>query len=265
LIELTSWRGMFIIEGIPAVIWAFVFRKMVADRPRDAAWLDPAERDAVESALAAEQAAIKPVRNWGAAMRSRNVVLLSVQYLLWSLGIYGFVFWLPTIVKAGSGQGIGLTGVISAAPYVLAVICMIVNSRASDRSGHRGRYVWPWLLLGAAAFYGSYLIGPGHFWLSFPLLVVAGAAMYAPYGPYFAHISEFLPSNAAAPAIALVNSFGALGGFAGSYLVGWLDSTTGSSSASFLLMGISLAVASAIMLLLRSPAPVRAGATPQAA
>ncbi len=88
--------------------------------------------------------------------------------------------------------------------------------------------------------------------------------MYAPYGPYFAHISEFLPSNAAAPAIALVNSFGALGGFAGSYLVGWLDSTTGSSSASFLLMAVSLALASAIMLLLRQPAPVRAGATPQA-
>jgi len=265
LIELTSWRGMFIIEGIPAVIWAFVFRKMVADRPRDAAWLDPAERDAVESALAAEQAAIKPVRNWGAAMRSRNVVLLSVQYLLWSLGIYGFVFWLPTIVKAGSGQGIGLTGVISAAPYFLAVICMLLNSRASDRSGNRSRYVWPWLLLGAAAFYGSYLIGPGHFWLSFPLLVVAGAAMYAPYGPYFANISEFLPSNAAAPAIALVNSFGALGGFAGSYLVGWLDSTTGSSSASFLLMAISLAIASGIMLLLRPPAQVTADSTPQAA
>ena len=55
-------------------------------------------------------------------MRSRNVVLLSVQYLLWSLGIYGFVFWLPTIVKAAGGQGIGLTGVISAAPYVLAVV-----------------------------------------------------------------------------------------------------------------------------------------------
>ena len=65
---------------------------MGADRLRDAAWLDPVERDAVESALAAEQAAIKPVRNWGAAMRSRNVVLLSGQYLLWSLGIYGFVF-----------------------------------------------------------------------------------------------------------------------------------------------------------------------------
>ena len=79
------------------------------------------------------------------------------------------------------------------------------------------------------------------------------------------HISEFLPSNAAAPAIALVNSFGALGGFAGSYLVGWLDSTTGSSSASFLLMAISLAIASGIMLLLRPPAQVAADSTPQAA
>ncbi len=79
--------------------------------------------------------------------------------------------------------------------------------------------------------------------------------MYAPYGPYFAHISEFLPSNAAGAAIALVNSFGALGGFAGSYLVGWLDSTTGSSSASFLLMAISLGLASAIMLLLRLSRP----------
>ena len=126
--------------------------------------------------------------------------------------------------------------------------------------------MWPWLLLGAAAFYGSYLIGPGHFWLSFPLLVIAGAAMYAPYGPYFANISEFLPSNAAAPAIALVNSFGALGGFAGRLPRRLARSTApASSSASFLLMAISLGLASAIMLLLRPPAPVAADATSKAA
>ncbi len=108
LIELTSWRGMFIIEGLPAIIWAFVFRKMVADRPRDAKWLDPGR--ARRRRVGARRRAgghHAGRRNWGAAMRSRNVVLLSVQYLLWSLGIYGFVFWLPSIVKAGSGQGIG--------------------------------------------------------------------------------------------------------------------------------------------------------------
>lgn len=255
LIQATSWRTMFIFEGLPAIAWAFVFRKMVSDRPHDATWLNPAERDALEDTIAAEQAALPDVKNSGfqAAIRSRNVLILSVQYLLWSLGIYGFVFWLPTMVKAGSGQGIGLTGVISGIPYALAVVAMLINSRLSDRSGQRGKYVWPWLVLGALAFYGSYLLGADHFWLSFPLLAVAGAAMYAPYGPYFAYIPEFLPARAAAPAIAIINSFGALGGFAGSYLVGWLNGRTGSTAASFLLLAICLGAAALLMLAVRTP------------
>jgi len=254
LIQATSWRGMFIIEGVPAIIWAFVFRALVADRPSDAKWLNKPERGAVEAALAHEQAIMKPVGRWTTALKSRNVVLLSVQYLLWSVGVYGFVFWLPTIVKAGSGQGIGATGLISAIPYALAVVLMLVNSRLSDRSGNRTAFIWPWLLVAGIAFYGSYLLGPNHFWPSFVLLVFAGGCMYAPYGPYFANISEFLPANAAAPAIATINSAGAIGGFAGSYLVGWLDGATGSNSASFLMMAICLVAAAGIMLLIRRPA-----------
>lgn len=260
LVQAISWRGMFIVEGVPAIIWAFVFRKMVADRPDDATWLNPAERDEVLRRLDAEQRTIAPVQGgFGAALRSRNVILLSIQYFLWSLGVYGFVFWLPTIVKAGSGQGIGLTGLLSGAPYLLAVILMVINSRASDRSGNRNRFVWPWLALAAVAFYGSYLLGPAQFWLSYALLIIAGAAMYAPYGPYFANISEFLPRAVAAPSIAVVNSFGAIGGFAGSYLVGWLDATTGSTSASFLLMAVSLLAGALIMLAVRAAPASRAG------
>ncbi|GGR44365.1 sugar phosphate permease [Nocardioides luteus] len=254
LIEATDWRWMFIIEGLPAVAWAFVFRAMVSDRPEQAKWLNTPERDAVVAELEKEQRGLTPVKGYGEAFRSRNVVLLSLQYFLWSVGVYGFVFWLPSIVKAASGEGIGMSGLISAIPYVLAVVLMILNSRSSDRAGTRGRYVWPWLLLGAVAFYGSYLLGPDQFWLAFILLTVAGGAMYAPYGPYFAQIPEFLPNNVAGAAIALINSFGALGGFAGSYLVGWLNGSTGSTDASFLLMAGCLAAAAAIMLLVRAPA-----------
>jgi nitrate/nitrite transporter NarK len=252
LIELTSWRGMFIIEGLPAIAWAFYFRAKVNDRPEQSRWLDPAERDAVSSALDAEQASITPVNSYWDAFRSRAVVVLCVQYLLWSLGVYGFVFWLPSIVKAGSGAGIGATGLISAAPYLLAAILMVVNSRMSDRSGRRNRYVWPWLVLGGLAFYGSYLFGPAHFWPSFVLLLVAGAAMYAPYGPYFAAIPELLPQQVAGPSVALINSFGALGGFIGTYLVGWLNDATGSQSASFLLLGVSTAASAALMPLVKA-------------
>jgi sugar phosphate permease len=261
LVEATSWRWMFIIEGVPAIIWAFVFRALVSDHPHEAAWLSKDERGYVEDALDAEQRSMTPAASLWSALRSRNVVILSVQYFLWSLGVYGFVFWLPSIVKAASGAGIGMTGLISAIPYVFAVLFMVVNSRFSDLSGHRNRYVWPWLALSAVAFYGSYLLGTKNFWAAFVLLVIAGAAMYAPYGPFFAAIPELMPRDVAGPAIALVNSFGALGGFVGSYFVGWLDGATGSSSASFLLMAASLAGSAVLIPFVRPRAAAPSGST----
>ncbi|GAA0441232.1 MFS transporter [Streptomyces olivaceiscleroticus] len=253
LVEWVGWHGMFIAQGIPALIWAFVFHKYIDDHPRDAKWLTPEERTALEGALAAEQRRLPAAGgSYLAALRSRNVVLLSLQYFLWSLGVYGFVFWLPSIVKAGSSEGIGLTGLISALPYLFACAAMLWNSRASDRAGARGRYIWPWLLLGAAGFYGSYLLGDA-FWLSYPLLCLAAAGMYAPYGPYFATIPELLPQKLSAAAVGLVNSFGALGGFAGSYLIGTLNDVTGSTAASFLTMAGCLVLAALLMFAVRAP------------
>ncbi len=263
LVDLTSWRGMFLIEGLPAIAWAFYFRAKVADNPERSSWLLPAEKRAVLEALETEQRHIAPVNGYREAFRSRNVALLCAQYLLWSLGVYGFVFWLPSIVKAGSGAGIGKTGLISAAPYAVAVVLMVVNSRASDRAERRKAFVWPWLALGAAAFYGSYLLGPSRFWLSFVLLVVAGGAMYAPYGPYFAFISELLPRQVAGPSVALINSFGALGGFLGSYLVGWIDGATGTKGAAFLVLTFALLLSALTTLLVRpartAPIPAPTG------
>jgi sugar phosphate permease len=254
LVAATSWRGMFIIEGLPAVVWAFAFRALVRDRPEEASWLPDAERTAVVDAIADEQRDIPPSAGYRAALASRPVLLLCAQYLLWSLGVYGFVFWLPSIVKAGAHTGISATGLISAIPFAIASVGMWLNSRSSDRGGRRAVYVWPWLVLGAVAFYGSYLLGPGRFWPSFVLLIVAGVAMYAPYGPYFAHIAELLPERMAGPAVALVNSFGALGGFAGSYLVGWLDSATGSQAWSFRMLALSLALAAGLTIVVRPAA-----------
>lgn len=262
LIQLTSWRWMFIVEGVPAIIWAFVFRALVTDHPRDARWLNSPERERVGAALADEQRNIAPVSSYRAALRSRNVVLLSTQYLLWSIGVYGLVFWLPSIIKSGTGASIGLTGLLTAVPYALAVIAMIVNGRVSDRSGRRGVFVWTWLLFAAIAFTISYFVGTHNFWPSFILLALAAAGMYAPYGPYFASITEFLPRDAAAPAVALVNAFGALGGFIGSYLVGWLDSATGSTAASVLFMAATLAAAALIIPLVSTGARTARRAAP---
>jgi hypothetical protein len=77
-------------------------------------------------------------------------------------------------------------------------------------------------------------------------LTIAGAMMYAPYGPFFAYIAETLPANVVGGAIALINSMGALGSFVGAYGVGMLNGITGSPGASYLMMAAALIVSAAI-------------------
>ncbi|MEH7505386.1 MFS transporter [Neobacillus drentensis] len=240
LVNSVGWRWMFIAEGLPAVIWAFIWWKVVNDKPREAKWLTEQEKNDFEQQLAKEQEGIKPVKNYSEAFKSKPVILLSAQYFLWSIGVYGFVMWLPSIIKAAPNMDIVKTGWLSSVPYILAIILMLVASYFSDKTLNRNAFVWPFLLIGAVAFYASYAIGTDHFWISFVLLVIAGGAMYAPYGPFFAIIPEILPRNVAGGAMALINSMGALGSFVGSYIVGYLNDSTGGFGASYIFMAGSL-------------------------
>ncbi|MCW3080769.1 MFS transporter [Segetibacter sp.] len=248
LIKAVGWRWMFIWEGLPAIIWAFFWWKLVDETPKNAKWLSEPDKQALEDKLQQEQAGIKPVKNYADAFKSKTVILLCLQYALWSIGVYGFVMWLPSIINAAPNMNIVKTGWLSSVPYVFAIIGMLSASYFSDKTLKRKIFVWPFLLIGALAFYGSYLTGTTNFWLSFVLLVIAGAAMYAPYGPFFAIITEILPRNVAGGAIALINSFGALGSFAGSYLVGYLNGSTGGFGASYIFMSGALFLSAIITL-----------------
>ncbi len=249
LVNSMGWRWMFILEGVPAIIWAFFWWRLVEDKPKNAKWLTDSEKLNMEEIFLKEQQAIKPVKNYVQAFKSKVVVLLCLQYALWSIGVYGFVLWLPDIIKKAGDLNMVKTGWLAAVPYLLAIIAMLSASYFSDKTLNRKIYVWPFLLIGAFAFYGSYLVGTSNFWLSFVLLVVAGGAMYAPYGPFFAIITEILPSNVSGGAIALINSFGALGSFLGSYLVGYLNGSTGSFDASYIFMSGSLFLSALITMI----------------
>jgi sugar phosphate permease len=263
LIAAVGYRWMFIIEGLPAIAWAFVFRHLTDDRPVDAAWLGDSERRDLEKALAAEQRELPEPRGFREVARSRNVIVLSAQYLLWSVGVYGLVFWLPSIVKHLTGAGIGSTGLLSAVPYAAAVIAMVAVSAASDRVAHRRVFTVIPLLVAAICFAVSYLTRGGTFAVAFVLLIVAAAAMYAPYGPYFAWIHELLPAADAAPAVGMINAFGGLGGFVGTYIVGALGG--GASAVPFVFLAACLFAAALLMLVVHGPGQAREAARPASA
>lgn len=250
LIKYVGWRWMFILEGLPAVIWAFFWWRLVVDRPQNAKWLTESEKNDLEEQLKEEQLAIKPIKNYAEAFKSRIVILLCLQYALWSIGVYGFVIWLPSIINSASNLNIVKTGWLASVPYLLAIISMLVASYFSDKKLKRNAFVWPFLLVGAIAFYSSYLVGTSNFWLSFGLLVIAGGAMYAPYGPFFASITEILPRNVTGGAIALINSLGALGSFAGAYIVGYLNGITSGFGASYIFMAGSLFLSALLTILI---------------
>lgn len=249
LVNSFGWRGMFIIEGVPAILWAFIWWAIYADRPKDAKWLSEAEKRAVENALAAEQQAIKPVKNYREAFRLSKVLSLAFIHFFWNIGMYGFIMWLPSILKTASGLSIVATGWLSAAPYLLAVPLMLGVSWFSDKYQQRKAIVVTFLGLGALCFIGSFSLGASHFWISYTLLVIAGGAMYTPYGPFFAAIPEMIPRNVVAGAMSFVVCFGALGSFVGAWIVGYLNGLTSSPMTSYVFMGGSLVVAVLLALL----------------
>ena len=253
LIQQFGWQRTFIVEGLPAVLWAFVWIAFVRDRPAQASWMPREEVRQLEASISAQRPPVPGGDQETSLLRvllSKNCLLLSAQYFWWSVGIYGFVLWLPTIVHRGASLSMGKTGLLSALPYVCAIFFLIIVAQQSDRTMRRKEFVWPCMLIAGIAMMGSFLFGGKSFTLAFMCMVVACGAMYAPYGPFFAMVPERTPPAMAGEVFAMVNSSGALGAFVGSYLVGLLQAVTHSSQASYLFMAVSFLIAALITLAL---------------
>lgn len=249
LIRSFGWQMTFILEGAPSIVWAFIWILIVRDQPEKASWMSAEASAYLSHQLATEQVNLPKVSSLGRVLIRPDVLLLSAQYFCWSIGVYGFVLWLPTIIRQGSSLGIGVTGLLSAIPYLFAVLAMMLVAYLSDKSLRRQSLVWPFLIFAGIALLGSFLFAAHSFWLAYGCLIVAGGAMFAPYGPFFAIVPEIVPANVCGETMALVNSFGALGAFFGSWIVGLLQARTGNARAGYLLMAISLIVSGFMMIL----------------
>lgn len=261
LIYISNWftktersrANTFLILGNPVtVLWAVCWWILVRDKPSEVSWLNEQEKETLQKVMDSEQSHIKPVRNYGEALRSRNVIMLCAVHALWSIGVYGFMMWMPSILKNAAQMDIVAVGWLAAVPYLAAIILMLTVSWLSDKFQNRKLFIWPLLLIAAIAFFGSWMVGNQAFWLSYALLVIAAACMYAPYGPFFALIPELLPRNVSGVSMGLINSFGALGAFLGAWLVGYLNGITGGPGVSYTFMAVALLSSVVLMFNVRA-------------
>jgi ACS family tartrate transporter-like MFS transporter len=246
---LRGWRWLFILEGIPAILFGIIAIFYLTDWPREAKWLPSDERDWVAAQLDQEKETKQKARAFTVleALRHRDVILLTLCYFFALTGNYGLAFWLPTIFKRLSGQSDLKVTLLASLPFLAGFLVQQVNGWHSDRTGERRWHAAAPLLLSGFAlvltvFYGS---DP---WLSVAFFTLVGAFYFAYHPAFWALPSMFLGESAAAASIGLINSVGNLGGFVGPILMGYLVTRTRSFSVGLLFLAGSLCVSGTLML-----------------
>src|ERR1035437_1194476 len=115
LVQAVGWRWMFLLEGLPSVVWSFFWWRLSDAHPSEALWLNNQERSQLAEKLTKKKANLTSVSNYRKALSSRPVILLSCQYFFWNMSLFGFVLWLPALLNNSSASGIVQTGWLSAA------------------------------------------------------------------------------------------------------------------------------------------------------
>jgi MFS family permease len=234
------------------VIAAPLWWLLVADHPRDAKWCSPEERDYIESALESDRAMIPQEHRGLRDVVSNSVVLrLTAVYFLIQIGFYGLNTWLPTVVGNITGGAIWQVGLITAIPYIAAMIGLWFNARAADRSGRYSRYVFLSMVIGAVTLVISVYVGTSVPVLAIALISIAMGGALAYDGPFWATASRAVPIAIAGAAMGFINALGNLGGFVGPYVGGWLQDISGSFRSTSVFLAICLVAAGLVMLTLR--------------
>ena len=229
-----GWRGLFFFEGIVSLSLILVWWPLISDRPEMAKWISKEEKEYLLTTLAAERAnreakmktAAQTKLSYRRLLADKNLWVMVVLYFAYTCGTYGYLLWLPTLLKRLMKMSLTNVGWLSALPLAAAVLGVYGFGWFSDRKGNRRIWCASALWGFGIAFCISTLF-PSHMWLSYGLIVVTGLLSKAMQSPCWSMPALVFPEGIAGGARGIINGIGNLGGFAGPVLVGWFTTKTG--------------------------------------
>lgn len=247
-----GWQWLFGFEGIVSVLVGIVVFFLLDAKIQDAKWLSPAEKDALSQAISTEDAAHTKAdtgraNRWKMLLNPQILLLCGIYFAI-QLSIYANTFWLPSIVKRIPGTTDLSAGFLSSIPWICAVFAMYFAAKWQDKARSKKPLLVAALLVAAAGTYAAAVASP-----VLALVFLAIAAMgFKSASPLFWTIPQSgLHPVVLAPAIAIINSLGNLGGFVAPFGFGIIKEQTGSVVPGLFALAAASAVAAGLVYFLQ--------------
>ena len=217
-----GWQWMFVVEGLPTMVLGLVVLWRLTDRPRNAAWLEPAQREWLENELAGERAGIAAPH--GSVFRhvlgDARVWSLAILFGCALVGVYGLLIWMPQIIKSLGTLSDIEVGFLSALPPALGVLGTILAGISSDRTGDRKFHLAGLYTIAAIGLAGSALAPTPV--LAYAALCLTGLGVNSGNPLFWSLSASFMTGVSAAASIALVNTIAQFGGLIGPWMIGFV-------------------------------------------
>ena len=234
---LAGWQWMFLLQGVPTVLLGGLAIYLLSDSFANAKWLGAHERAVLEAdhRLDADSKPASSTDSLLAVFKNPAIWAFGLIYFCIQSGGYAINFWLPAILKNLGFSDTLVIGRISAIPYLLAAVFMLLVGRSADLHKERRWHLVVPMLMGALG-----LVIAVNF-ATQPAIAILGltiATMGALTGlPMFWPVpTAMLSAGAAAGGLALINSMGQMAGFLSPYLVGFVKDATGSTDVALYLL-----------------------------
>jgi MFS family permease len=252
IVGMFDWRWLFIIEGIISLALIFIWLPLISDRPENAKWISKEEKEYLVETLRLERENFSGTEKAPVSYKQifsyRNTWLLIVIYFCNMTGQYGFLMWLPTIIKNLTKQGMTNVGLLAAVPYIAAMAGLYFFAVLSDRSLNRRFYT----TISQIGLGLSFLLStqfPAQIWVCYGFLVLTGFFTKAFTSNFWTMPPLLFPPGVAGGARGIVNAMGNLGGFAGPFLVGYITTLLSMQMAIYCLVVFILIGAVATLIL----------------